>query len=89
MARLVSRPDQVEQGEGAHGEAAAALHGRVDPVAVGHVLLEQAHGVVEVGKEQGVHDESGLVLHLDRDFPHVSAKPRAGGDGVVRGGEGP
>jgi hypothetical protein len=32
----------------------------------GHALLEQAHGVVEVGEEQRVDDEAGLVLHLDR-----------------------
>ena len=61
-------PHEVEQREGAHRETAAALHRRVDALLGRDALLEQAHGVVQVGKEQRVHDEARLVLHLDRLF---------------------
>ena len=59
-------PDQVEQRERAHGEPATALHGGVDALLGRHALLEQAHRVVEVREQEGVHDEAGLVLHFDR-----------------------
>ena len=62
----MSRPDQVEQRERAHREVAAALHGGVDVVAAGGAVLEHPHRVVEVREQQGVDDEAGPVLDLDR-----------------------
>ena len=57
--------DQVEQRERPHREVAAALHRGVDVVHRRRAVLQHAHGVVEVGEQQGVDDEAGAVLHLD------------------------
>ncbi len=84
MARRGVQPDQVEQGERAHREAAAAHHGGVDVLDRGHPLLEQAHRVVEVGEEERVHDEPGLVLDLDRRLPAGLGEGAGRGDGLRR-----
>src|SRR5438132_7113780 len=53
--------DEVEQREGTHGVAAAELHGLVDVLDRADALLVRADGVEDVGHEQPVDDEAGVV----------------------------
>src|SRR3712207_8478631 len=45
-------PHEVQQGERPHREPAPGLHGLVDVLLGGHARLEEAHGVVEVGRSE-------------------------------------
>src|SRR5436309_12862130 len=73
MERLPDRlrhvqSDQVEQLERTHWMGSAEFHALVDLGWREAGPLEQAHRVEQVGKEQPVHDESGLVRDLDGAF---------------------
>ena len=76
--------DEVEQLERAHREVAAALHRGVDVVATGDAGVVELHRVVEVGEQERVHDEAGLVFDVDaglaarldeRPRPRSSSRP--------------
>ena len=58
-------PDEVEQLERAHRVRRAELHAGVDLLRLDAGPLEQPDRVEQVGEEQPVDDEAGLVRHLD------------------------
>src|SRR5690606_19286285 len=58
--------DQVGELQRADGHVGAELHGAVDVLGRRHALGQRVHRVVDVGDEESVHDEPGLVLAHDR-----------------------
>ncbi|CAM5335848.1 hypothetical protein SMICM304S_12042 [Streptomyces microflavus] len=78
-------PDQVQQGEGAHRQAAAQLHRRVDVLAGGVVRLVHRGGLVQIAEEQPVRDEPGPVTDRDGLLAQLPGQPGDGLDGGRRG----
>ena len=76
--------DEVEQRQRAHRVAGAELHAGVDLAGLHAGPLHQPHGVEEVGEEQAVDDEAGLVGDLDRGL----AERRAPGERLLAGAVG-
>src|SRR5213078_47586 len=64
LGDLVGRiqPDEVEEGERPHGIAAAELHRLVDVRHGPHAALDRPDRVEQVGDEQEIDDEAGVVL---------------------------
>src|SRR5215470_10892175 len=62
--------DQVQEREGAHGIAAAKLHGLIDVLQRGEPALVDADGVQQIGHEEPVDDEGGRVLGEDGHLPY-------------------
>ena len=71
--------DEVEELERPHRLAGALRHAGVDLGGLEAELVEQPDGVEEVGEEEAVDDEPGLVGDLD----HVLAEREAEGSGPV------
>src|SRR4029453_4878684 len=59
-------PDRVGEGERAHRVRAALDHAAVDVLLRREARLVHADGAEDVGDEQGVDDEAGAVLRVDR-----------------------
>ena len=73
--------DEVQQRERAHRVAGAELHAGVDLACLHAGPLDHANGVEEVGEEQAVDDEAGLVGDLDRGL----AQRRTPGERLLAG----
>ena len=83
--QAVSRPTRSSSANGPIGKLQppfmAVSMSSIDAVAV----LEHPHRVVEVREQQGVDDEAGLVLDLDRVLAARLGERRRRGDRLVAG----
>ena len=82
-------PDQVDQGQRPHRVAGAEGHAAVDLLRLHPGLLEQPDGIEQVGEQQAVDDETGLVRDLDhRLADRLAPGPRPHRDrGIGRPGD--
>ena len=80
---------EIEQGEGAHGMAAAKLHSPIDVGDRAHAPLERPYRVEEVRHEQQVHDEPGPVAGDDRLLAQPPDELDRGVERLLRGGHRP
>ena len=79
MQRLADRlrdvdADEVQQLERPHRVRCAELHAGVDLLGLHAGPLQQSHGVEQVGEQQAVDHEAGLVGHLHGVLPIASQK---------------
>ena len=79
---------QVEQGKRAHRVVRPQRHAAVHVLRGHSGLLHQPHGVEEVGEEEAVDDEPGLVRHLNHRLADGLAPVDGARADVVRGGLG-